>query len=87
MSYIDPAPENFRVAYYNHPIEITFEATDLSHMHLISKYNKRVIFLLCVFGIYRKYAWVVPLKGKKGITIIDTFQTILDEHGYKPNKI
>ena len=38
-------------------------------MHLLSKFNNGVRFLLCVFYIYSKYAWVIPLKDKKGITI------------------
>ena len=35
---------------------------DLADMQLISKFNKGIRFLLCVIGIYSKYAWVVPLK-------------------------
>ena len=38
-------------------------------MQLISKYNKGVRFLLCVVDIFSKYAWVVPLKDKKGVSI------------------
>ena len=38
-------------------------------MQLISTFNKGFIFLLCVIDIYSKYAWVTPLKDKKGITI------------------
>ena len=38
-------------------------------MQLISTFNKGFIFLLCVIDIYSKYAWVIPLKDKKGITI------------------
>ena len=38
---------------------------DLADMQLISKYNKGIRFLLCVIDIFRKYAWVVPLKDKK----------------------
>ena len=34
-----------------------------------------------------KYAWVVPLKDKKGITITNAFQKILTESNRKPNKI
>lgn len=49
---------------------------DLANMELISKYNKRAKFLLCVINIYSKCAWVVPLRDKKGITITDAFQTI-----------
>ena len=42
-------------------------AVDLADMQLISKFNKGFRFLLCVIDIYSKYAWVVPLKGKKGL--------------------
>ena len=31
-------------------------------MQLISRFNEGFRFLLCVFGIYSKYAWVIPLK-------------------------
>ena len=60
---------------------------DLADMQLLSKCNKGTRFLLCVIDIFSKYAWVVSLKDKKGITITDAFQKILDESGYKPNKI
>ena len=43
-------------------------------MQLISKFNKGFRFLLCVTGIFSKYAWVVRLKDKKGITITNAFQ-------------
>ena len=41
---------------------------------LISKLNKRFRFLLRVIDIYGKYAWVISLKDKKGITITNSFQ-------------
>ena len=50
---------------------------DLADMQLLSKYNKGIRFLLCVIDIFSKYAWVVPLKDKKGITIVKAFQSIL----------
>ena len=34
-------------------------------MQLISKFNKRIRFLLCVTDISSKYAWIVPLKDRK----------------------
>ena len=34
---------------------------------------------MCVIDIFSKYAWVVPLKDKKGITITNTFQKVLKE--------
>ena len=60
---------------------------DLADMQLISKFNKGFRFLLCVIDIFSKYAWVVPLKDKKSITITDAFQKILDDSDRKPNKI
>ena len=48
-------------------------------MQLISKFNKGFQFLLDVNDIFSKYAWVVLLKGIKGITITNAFQEILDE--------
>ena len=42
-------------------------------MQLISKFNKGFRFLLCVIDIYNKYAWVITLKDKKGITITYAF--------------
>ena len=49
----------------------------LADMQLISKFNKRFRFLLCVIDIFIKYAWVVPLKDKKGASIVNAFQSIL----------
>ena len=55
-------------------------------MQLISKFNKGFRFLLCVIDIFSKYAWVVPLKDKKGISVVNAFQKILKESEGKPNK-
>ena len=43
---------------------------DLADMQLLSKYNKGIRFLLCVIDNFSKYAWAVPLKDKKGISIV-----------------
>ena len=56
-------------------------------MRLISKFNKRMRFLLCVIDIFSKYAWVIPLKDKKGVTITNAFQKLLNESKRKPKKI
>ena len=56
-------------------------------MQLISKFNKGFNFLLCFINIYSKYAWVVPLKYKKGVNIFNAFQNILKKSNRKPNKI
>ena len=64
-----------------------FWGADLTDMELISKFNKGFRFLLFVIDIFSKYAWVIPLKDKKGITIINDFQKILKESNRKANKI
>ena len=56
-------------------------------MQLSSKYSKGIRFLLCVIDIFSKYAWVVPLKDKKGVSIATAFQSILKQSNRKPNKI
>ena len=60
---------------------------DLADMQLLSKYNKGIRFLLSVIDIFSKYAWVVPLKDKKGISIVKAFQSILKQSNRKPNKL
>ena len=60
---------------------------DLADVQLISKWNKGFRFLLCVIDIFSKYAWAVPLKDKKGVSIVYAFQKILDDSNRKPNKI
>ena len=60
---------------------------DLVDVQLIGKFNKINRFLLCVINIYSKYAWVFPLKEKKGVTIVNTFQKIFDDSKRKLNKI
>ena len=68
---------------------------DLADMQLLSKFLKAFRFLLCVIDIFSKYAWVIPLKDKKGISIVNAFQKILndskrskaEDKGRKPNKI
>ena len=50
---------------------------------------------MCVIDIFSKYGWVVPLKDKKGVSIVNAFQKILNDSdkseakskGRKPNKI
>ena len=51
------------------------------------KFNKGFRFLLYVIDIFSKYARVVPLKDKKGVSIVYAFQKILDDSDRKPIKI
>ena len=47
---------------------------DLDDMQLIRKFNEGFRFLLCIIDIFSKYAWVIPLKDKKVISIVMLFK-------------
>ena len=49
---------------------------DLADMQLIGKFNKGIRLLLCVIDTFSKHSWVIPLKDKKVITIINASQNI-----------
>ena len=55
-------------------------------MQLISNFYKGFRFLLCVIDIFSKYTWVVPLKDKKGVSIVNAFQKILKKSDREPNQ-
>ena len=59
---------------------------DLANMQWLSKYNKGNKYLLCAIDLFSKYACVVPIKDKKGTSIVNAFQKIISK-GRKPNKI
>ena len=96
-----PAPQNQQLAEELHkPIIKNFKkrkihaafkdniwGADLADMQLLSRYNKGIRFLLCVIDIFSKYAWVGPLKDKKGVSIATAIQSILKQSYRKPNKI
>ena len=46
-------------------------AADLTEMESLSQMNKNVKYLLCVIDVFTKYAWVKPLKDKKGKTVFN----------------
>ena len=61
-------------------------------MQSLSKYNKGIQYLLCAIDLFSKYAWVVPIKDKKGVSIVNAFKRILNHStelhsNRKPNKI
>ena len=56
-------------------------------MQSLSKYNKGIKYILCAIDLFSKYAWIVPLKYRRGISIVNAFQKILDSSNRKPNKI
>ena len=60
---------------------------DLADMQSLSKKNKGIKYLLCAVDLYSKYAFVIPLKDKKGISIVKAFNKIRKQSNRKPNKI
>ena len=60
---------------------------DLADMKLLSKQNQSIKYLLCAIDLFSKYAFVVPLKDKKGMSIINGFNKIIKQANRKPNKI
>ena len=60
---------------------------DLADTQSLSKKNKGIKYLLCAINLFSKYAFFVPLKDKKGISITNAFKKIIKQSGRKPNKI
>ena len=56
-------------------------------MQSLSRKNKGVKYLLYVIALYSKYTFVIPLKDKKGISIVNAFDKIIKQSNRKPNKI
>ena len=43
-------------------------------MQSLSKYNKGIKYLLCAIDLFSKYARIVPIKDKKGISLVNAFK-------------
>ena len=52
---------------------------DLANMQSLSRKNKGIKYLLCAIDLYSKYAFVIPLKDKKGISIVNAFNKIIKQ--------
>ena len=52
---------------------------DLADMQSLSKYNEEIKYLLCAIDLFSKYGWVIPIKDKKGTSIINAFKKIISE--------
>ena len=60
---------------------------DLADMQSLSRKNKGIKYLLCAIDLFSKYVFVIPLKDKKGISIVNAFDKIIKQSNRKPNKI
>ena len=48
-------------------------------MQPLSKCDKGNKYLLCAIDLFSKYGWVVPIKVKKGVSIVNAFEKIISE--------
>ena len=60
---------------------------DVADMQSLSRKYKGIKYLLCAIDLYSKYAFVIPLKDKKGISIVNAFNKITKQSNRRPNKI
>ena len=61
-------------------------AADLTEMESMYCKNKNINISLCVIDVFTKYAWVKPIKDKKGETVSNGFIEIVNESHRKPKK-
>ena len=52
---------------------------DLADMQSLTKYNKGIKYLLCAIDRLSKYAWVVPLKDKRTISIVNVHKKLISK--------
>ena len=51
----------------------------LADTQSLSKKNKGIKYFLCAIDLFSKYAFVIPLKGKKGTSIVNAFNKIIKQ--------
>ena len=86
MSFINQLLKNLKKRKVYSWFRDNIWGVDLAHMQSLSKYNKKIKYLLCAIDLFSKYTWAIPLKDKKGISIVNAFQKIISQ-GRKPNKM
>ena len=85
MNFINQLVKNLIKEKYIRNLKIIYGGggggwvVDLADMKLLSKQNKGIKYLLCAIDLYSKYPFVVPLKDKKGISIVNAFDKIIKQ--------
>ena len=86
MNFIGTSLKNSRYEQFVIHLETIFWAQIQLICNLEANTTKK-LDIYCVQLLFYRYAWVVPLKDKRGISIVNAFQNILDSSNRKPNKI
>ena len=82
-----PVIKKFKKRKVYSQFKYNIRGVDLADMQSLSRKNKSIKYLLCVIDLYSKCAFVIPLKDKKGISILNAFNKIIKQYNRKPNKI
>ena len=82
-----PAIRKFKKRKFYSSFRDNIWGVNLADMQSLSKCNKGIKYSLCVINLFSKYAWVIPIKDKKGNSIVNAFKKILSDSNRKPNKI
>ena len=70
MNFISRLLENAREQKFIHPFKDNAWGVNLADMQSLSKCNRGIKYLFGAIDLFSKYAWVVPVKGKRGVTIL-----------------
>ena len=73
MSFINQLLQNSKKTKVYSSFRDNVRGVDLADMQLLSKYNNENKYLLREIDLFGKYVWVVPLKDKKGVSIVYAF--------------
>ena len=82
-----PVIKNFKKRKVYSSFKDNIWGVDLADMQSFSKFKKGFKYFLCTIDLFSTYAWVIPIKDKKGTSIVNVFKKIISEGQRKPNKI
>ena len=74
MNFINQLSKNLKIEKVYLFVRDNIWGLDLADMESLSKYNKGIKYLLCAIDLFSKYAWVIPIKDKKGTSIVNAFK-------------
>ena len=78
MNFISRSLKKFKKIKVCSSFKDNISGVYLADMQSRSKYNRGIRYLLCSIDLFSKYAWVIPLKDKRRVTIVNAFQKIVD---------
>ena len=86
MNYTNQLLKKFKKRKAYSSFKDNIQGVDLADVQSLSKFTKEFKYLFCAIDLFPKYAWVIPLKDKKGTSIVNAFKKIVLQKR-KPNKI